>query len=260
MSYETDRIEADISESRHRLNDTIEALGHKLSPGQIVDEVLGLAQGQAGHFAANLGRQVRDNPLPAVLIGAGLVALMMNNNARTEHSDYDDRHWRAIDEARWRTARLAHETQEAFEARLHDAYAKALDLRHEAGEAMDAFKSRVSRAVSSIDHAAHRAGRKIAHAFSDAKHFAQDQARHAGESAAHARHAAMTFYADNPLAAGAIAVAIGALVGAAAPLTEMERDALDGAADRAAGAGAKLAERGADLAERAASRVTDSMH
>ena len=50
MSMETDRIEADLNQSRHRLNDTLEALGHKLSPGQMVDEVLGLAQGQAGEF------------------------------------------------------------------------------------------------------------------------------------------------------------------------------------------------------------------
>ena len=64
MSLETDRIEADLNQSRHRLNDTLEALGQKLSPGQMVDEVLGLAQGQAGEFASKLGRQVKDNPPP----------------------------------------------------------------------------------------------------------------------------------------------------------------------------------------------------
>ena len=42
MSMETDRIEADLNESRHRLNDTLSALGSKLSPGQMLDEVLGL--------------------------------------------------------------------------------------------------------------------------------------------------------------------------------------------------------------------------
>lgn len=260
MSYETDRIEADIEQSRHRLNDTIEALGTKLSPGQIVDEVMGLAQGQAGQFASNLGRQVRDNPLPAVLIGAGIVALLMNRNSgggsNEHHAHHDHRHWHAIDEARWRTARLADETQDAFNERLHLAYAKALDLKQDAGEAVDAFKQRVSHAVSSIDHAAHRAGHKIANAVSGAKHFAQDQARHAGQSAREARHAAVDFYGDNPLAAGALAVAIGALIGAAAPLTSVERDALDEAADRTVQAGAELAQRAADQVEKTAS----SMH
>jgi hypothetical protein len=57
MTQETDKIEADINRSRHALNDTIEQLGGKLSPGQILDEALGLAKGQAGEFTANLGRQ-----------------------------------------------------------------------------------------------------------------------------------------------------------------------------------------------------------
>ena len=67
---ETDKIEAEINRSRHALNDTIEQLGGKLSPGQIVDEALGLAQGQLGQFTANLGRTARDNPIAAS--GGGL--------------------------------------------------------------------------------------------------------------------------------------------------------------------------------------------
>ena len=80
MTAETDRIEADINRSRHALNDTIEQLGGKLSPGQMLDEALGLAQGQAGQFTGNLGRQVRDNPLPVLLIGAGIGMLFMNRH------------------------------------------------------------------------------------------------------------------------------------------------------------------------------------
>ena len=53
---ETDQIEQDINRSRHALNDTIEQLGGKLSPGQIVDEAMGLLQGQFGKLGANLGR------------------------------------------------------------------------------------------------------------------------------------------------------------------------------------------------------------
>ena len=75
---ETDQIEQDIN-SRHALNDTIEQLGGKLSPGQIVDEAMGLMQGQFGKLGANLGRQVRDNPIPLLLIGAGIGMLALAN-------------------------------------------------------------------------------------------------------------------------------------------------------------------------------------
>jgi hypothetical protein len=254
MSYETDRIEADIQQSRHRLNDTIDALGSKLSPGQILDEVMGLAQGQAGQFTANLGRQVRDNPLPAVLIGAGVLAYIVNQN-KERHASDAGAHWHKLEEARWRTARLSEETDEAFNERMHAAYATALDLKHEAGEAIDAFKARVARAVAHIDRAAHNAGHRVGAAFSQAKHFAGDQARHAGEAATSARHAAANFYGDNPLVSGAIALAIGALIGAGAPLSSVEKDMLSDAADGAAKAGADAARRGADAVEKAVSSV-----
>jgi len=80
MTEETDRLEADINRSRHALNDTIEQLGGKLSPGQMLDEALGLAKGQAGQFTANVGRQMRDNPIPVLLIGAGIGMLFLNRH------------------------------------------------------------------------------------------------------------------------------------------------------------------------------------
>lgn len=94
MSLETDRIEADLNQSRHRLNDTLEALGQKLSPGQMVDEVLGLAQGQAGEFASKLGRQVKDNPLPTLLIAAGVGMLLMNRNQSSDGKHVSAEDWR----------------------------------------------------------------------------------------------------------------------------------------------------------------------
>ncbi|RYG29666.1 MAG: DUF3618 domain-containing protein, partial [Burkholderiales bacterium] len=106
---ETDKIEAEINRSRHALNDTIEQLGGKLSPGQIVDEALGLAQGQLGQFTGNLGRTVRDNPVPLLLIGAGIGLLMLQNRngqgqqAASSLSDDDwraEHHFRKIEQAR----------------------------------------------------------------------------------------------------------------------------------------------------------------
>lgn len=254
MSYETDRIEADINESRHRLNDTIEKLGDKISPGQILDEIMGLAQGQAGQFTANLGRQVRDNPLPAVLIGAGVLTLLMNKRSEPSQS-FSNGHWDKLEEARWRTPRLANESDDAFSERLHGAYAAALDLKQDASEAIDGFKARVQQAVSSIERSAHRAGHSAGHVLSQAKNFAGDQVRHVGEGAANARHAAANFYDENPVVTGAIAIAIGAIVGAAAPLSSMEREALDDVAGSAVEAGAKVARKGADMVEKAASPV-----
>ena len=258
MSMETDRIEADLNESRTRLNDTLSALGTKLSPGQMVDEVLGLAQGQAGEFATKLGRQVRDNPLPTVLIAAGIGMLLLNNQRQHSSSSLSDEDWHhqrryhSLQDARWATQRMANETDDAYNERVHAAYAKALDLKQKAGEAMDEFKARVSQTVDGIQRRASDIGDRMAAMGSGAKHYAEDQAQRLGQRASDAKHRAEDFYQETPLAAGAIALAIGALIGSTTPLSNAEREGLRGVADTAARKGADLAERGARAIERQA--------
>lgn len=262
MSMETDRIEADLDQSRHRLNDTLEALGQKLSPGQMVDEVLGLAQGQAGEFAGKLGRQVKDNPLPTLLIAAGVGMLLLNRNqGSSQQFSADDWHherrYRTLEEARWATPRNVGESDSDYEDRVHHAYVKALDMKQRAGEAMHEFKERVSKAVDGIKMNAEGARERMMSMAGDAKHSLQDGARKLGETASNARHSAENFYDDSPLAAGAIALAVGALIGAATPLSRPERETLRGVADRAVRTGAEMAERGATMVEE---RIDGAVH
>jgi len=260
MSIETDHIEADLQASRHRLNDTLAALGDKLSPGQMLDEALGLIQGEAGEFAKKLGRQVKGNPAPTVLIAAGVAMLLFNR--RSGHTngissdDWSDEHrYRMLEEARWSTSRAADESDTAYEERLHQAHAKALDLSQAAGEAVDAFKARVNNAVNHAREAAEHVRARTHRVFASA-HQAIDKGAHdVGAQAAQLGRKAESFFEETPLAAGAIALTIGALIGGGAPLSRPEREGLSGVADRAARAGAGLAERGARLVEQGLERA-----
>lgn len=260
MTMETDKIEQDINRSRSALNDTIERLGGKLSPGQIVDEVLGVAQGQFGKFTSNVGKQVRDNPIPLLLIGAGVGMYLLNQHQqqntntepRIEEDDWRaEHHFRKIETLRSSSPRSADETDEAYSRRMHDEHAKALDIRQMAGEASDAFHARVKKTVDGLERRAASVRDAVSSGMSKAGHFIHDQAQHAGEMAAGAKDKAGAMYYDKPLAAGAIGVAIGALLGSFAPLSSMERDKLQGMADEAMKAGADLAERGAGAVEKA---------
>jgi ElaB/YqjD/DUF883 family membrane-anchored ribosome-binding protein len=283
MSIETDRIEADVQQSRHRLKDTLSELGSKISPGQLLDEGIGLIQGTAGQFAGKLGRQVRDNPLPILLVGAGIAWLVVSSRQNNSSEDvtedeYHRRRYRTIEEARWATPRLPSETDEAYEDRVHDAYVKALDLKQMAGEAAHEFKARVKSTIEGIQYAATRAGarvkrtlggtgRRLSGAYtgarervgtlaSDAKHVAEEQAGRLSHAASDARHRVEDFYEESPLAIGAIALGIGALIGGAAPLSQPERRTLRGVADKAVGAGADLVDRGV----RAVEERLDNVH
>lgn len=262
MTTETDKIEQDINRSRSALNDTIEKLGGKLSPGQMVDEAIGLVQGQLGQLGANLGRQVRDNPLPLLLIGAGIGLLVVNNlqhkQASPSISDDDwraEHHFRKIEAARASKPRLADETDTAYGERLHEEHAKALDLKQMTGEAYDAFKARVARTIEGLERRAAGVRDAVAGGVSHAGAYVGEQAKHVGEMAGQVKHKAGDLYEENPLAAGAIGVAVGALIGALAPLSSLERKNLQGVADTAMQTGADLAERGASAVEKAASNI-----
>jgi ElaB/YqjD/DUF883 family membrane-anchored ribosome-binding protein len=279
MNTETERIEADVQQSRHRLNDTLDQLGSKFSPGQMLDEGLDLIQGQAGQLAKTVGRQVRDNPVPIALIGLGIAWLVVSNRRASGVEDPKHRRrYRSIEEARWATPRMPNEDDETYNERVHEAYAKALDLKQKAGEAAHDFKERVKRTVEDIQHAASRTltgasrrltgagrslgdarrkvgglatqtGERITHMASDARHLAEEQAQRIGHAAVEARHKAERYYDQSPLTAGAIALAVGALIGGAAPLSRTERRTLRGVGDALARTSADLAERGARVVD-----------
>jgi hypothetical protein len=90
-SSDTNRIERDLEHTRSRLDATIDALQQKLSPGQMVDETLTwFKEGGGAEFGRNLGRTLRDHPMPVALIGVGL-AWLIASSARDggRHRDWD---------------------------------------------------------------------------------------------------------------------------------------------------------------------------
>ena len=77
MSSSASQIEREVEASRANVEDTVEALKDKMSVGQMVDEAARYFGNTGGsEMVSNLAAQARDNPLPLVLIGAGIAWLM----------------------------------------------------------------------------------------------------------------------------------------------------------------------------------------
>jgi ElaB/YqjD/DUF883 family membrane-anchored ribosome-binding protein len=79
MDHETKssaELEREVAAQRSRVEDTIGELQRRLSPGQLVDEVLSYAKDGGGQFVGNFGKTISANPLPAALLGVSLVWLM----------------------------------------------------------------------------------------------------------------------------------------------------------------------------------------
>ncbi|SMQ86179.1 Protein of unknown function [Devosia lucknowensis] len=104
MAYDSDNkssaeLQREIEQQRTRVESTIDQIQEKLSPGQLVDELLAYTKGGGGEFVASLQRNVTANPLPVALLGVSLAWLMAKPASATT-ADRDeastirsDRHW-----------------------------------------------------------------------------------------------------------------------------------------------------------------------
>jgi hypothetical protein len=93
LEHETsDEIRDDISSTRSRMDETLDELGDRLNPRRLVDDIFAYFSGpktrdtavrvgeSASEFSQNLGRTIRENPVPSLLIGAGVAWLMFGDS------------------------------------------------------------------------------------------------------------------------------------------------------------------------------------
>lgn len=100
MAYDSDNksaaeLQREIELQRTRVEDTIDQIQQKLSPGQLVDEMLAYTKGGGGEFLSSLQRNVTANPLPVALLGVSLAWLMAKpgNTSSTPSRQVSDRDW-----------------------------------------------------------------------------------------------------------------------------------------------------------------------
>ena len=78
MKSQSEQFEREAEETRWQLAGTLEELRDRMTPGRVVDQVVDYTRdGPAAEFLRNLGREVRENPMPLVLIGIGIAWLML---------------------------------------------------------------------------------------------------------------------------------------------------------------------------------------
>ncbi len=271
MSEETERLAREAEERRSHVDSTLDQLKDKFSVGQIVDELSGyVREGQGADMVRNLNRQVRDNPLALGLVGAGIAWLLLGQGVREGGHRVKDRYdeWRDDDDLYDRD-RLSgggypiadgrpHTVGEGPYAGQSGSHAAAspggAGLAERAKGAAGRVGSAASSAGSSIAGGASSLGSGVSGAASAASdrvghalHDARDAASHAGERVyrsgasagrrigGYGRSARRTFLdtlQEEPLIVGAVALAIGAAVGAALPSTRREDELFGQTRDR----------------------------
>jgi Protein of unknown function (DUF3618) len=89
-SKSPEEVQREVRQSRAQVEETLEALQERLSPGQLFEQAVDYMRSNNGtDFLRNLGAAVRDNPVPVALVGTGLAWLMLSG-ARSRRRGYDD--------------------------------------------------------------------------------------------------------------------------------------------------------------------------
>jgi hypothetical protein len=128
-----EELERDIDRTRSSLGRTIDELENRLSPGQLLDQALGMARQHGGEFATNLGRSAENNPVPLLLTAVGIAWMMASSNEPRA-----DKHGRAEISGRASGAKKrvqsGVETARSAAGTVSDRAARAKDTVGHAGE------------------------------------------------------------------------------------------------------------------------------
>jgi hypothetical protein len=206
-----DQIQADIERTRSSLDETLSAIEHRLTPGQLVDQGIDyLRHSGAREYVVNLGASAKQDPLPLALVGIGLGWLMLSNRREL---------------ARHGVVTRSGPSAETLAEGARDAASSVRDT-------VSSAVSTVGETVSSVRDSAARTTQKI----SETTRAARDRAHQVGaavrDGADRVRSGVDRLVHEQPLALGAIGIAVGAVLAASAPRTRQEDKLMGEASDR----------------------------
>lgn len=139
------QLEREVDQARARLGRTANELSERLSPGELMDQALGMAREHGGDFGRNLGAQVKNNPMPMILTSIGISWLMMSSGKNGAAHPYDthgastDANGRGFKDAIGDTAAKSRDKAAAVGDRMHDASAHVRESAQDARESLAQF-------------------------------------------------------------------------------------------------------------------------
>lgn len=222
-----DQLEREADDARSAVEGTLSALEERLSPGQLLDRVMDVTKRHGGEFGENLLAQVRNNPVATIVAGVGMAWLMAASKRpppraprREEQGRWDGGQWRStFESARDDMSSTAESAWDAASSKAESAWDSASSTAESAWDS-------ATHAMDSTARAARSAGETVGRT----AHRATDATRHAAASLSESWS---YLCREQPVALGAIAITIGAALGALLPSTEAEDEMLGATSDEA---------------------------
>jgi len=272
-------IRAQIEQTRANMTRTVNSIQEKLAPQRLaqqakdsireatsrkVEEMADTARRKANRWTSSLSETIRQNPVPAAMIGLGLGWLLMKGSngevRRNEYHYYPDSegNYRLYSSDEWNNPYYEEHSRSRVGSAAHAVADAARTTQERAGEMASNVAETASNAASSVADTARSAANSVAETASSAASTVADTARSAASSVAdtarnvqyttreqahylanqaraQARYAKTEFeylMETNPLALGVVAVAAGAIIGLMLPRTQAEDRLMGATRDR----------------------------
>jgi ElaB/YqjD/DUF883 family membrane-anchored ribosome-binding protein len=247
-------IEREVNASRARVEQTLDQIQDRLSPGQMIDQAVSyFRDGGGGEFTRNLGDSVKQNPMPVALIALGVGWMMLAGQQSRRHDDPDPMDWDDdLDDAGPYQVGLA-EGYSPYQGPGTGDDSGGVSglgerLKETGRDAKDSLDGLGEQPREMGDEARERLARAGRDAAGRARQV-RDRTRHHGRRV---KQSVLQTVNEQPLLLGAIGLAIGAALGAAVPPTETEDrlmgETRDEALRRAKEVGLEQAEKARDAA------------
>jgi gas vesicle protein len=226
VSNDPDEIQEDIHRTRERIDETLDAIKHQLSPGDLVNQVVkmfrsnGAVGSKTGDVLSSLARTVKENPIPIALIGIGLLGLAKDGSSggkrmRASSLGEGDRYVGTRGEHG--VGEAAEHLGEKVQDKAHEMREQVRDATHEVGE-------KAHEAAQQVRDKAHEVGEQV-----------QEKAGEAREAIERGYEKVKQRIEDDPIVLGALGIALGAALGAGLPSTRLEDEKFGEKRDELAG-------------------------
>jgi ElaB/YqjD/DUF883 family membrane-anchored ribosome-binding protein len=267
----------DAEMARRRLNDKLTGLQDGLTPGRLLDEVMSYGKNGGTVFLKALNNAARENPLPTMLVSAGCAMFLAEKSGlmravagsaqetkqpfRKIRATADEHDGSERDDGPGIGQRMREGAHDAADA-IGDKAAQVGGMVSGIGQRMKEGAQDAADAVSDkVGEMASGVGQSVKGAVTEAGDQVVDLADRTKEQATSAarqlKDRADAFMHEQPLLAAAIGVAIGAVVAAVFPATELEDEMMGETSDAAKEAVEDIAAEQLEAVKEVASEVVD---
>lgn len=269
-SESPEAIRARIQETRAHMSEVVDAIQVKLSPERLtqeakemvkdatvrkVEKMANMTMNKADSWRTQMMETIRQNPIPAALVGIGLGWLLIEGRRSSSYSqgDYSGRYYDPSREMRYypgekplmakaqdtiaenmsqvqdRASEMTHNVQDKLGQVADTVQTKASEVAHKAGETASNLQDKAGETVSNLQAKASEMTSNLQSTVTEQADYLRHQAQYQTERAKETFQSSLE---QNPLAVGAVAIVAGAAIGLMLPITQKEDELMGEARDR----------------------------